>query len=404
MKYTSGLFLFITSCIFFPLLGYAQPKMTKKMLTRFTSAPKAEVSAVRALGRMKGGKPLKAQVGAVLAQKIHKQRPTRQELQQGRIFQAVFPRDERFKFSGVVFYTYYNGKKEIYGAMVAHAISSTSLYPGIPRHFEATFFLPNNQTKKIPAEIVAFSPVNILDLVLVKFPAQAEAFLNPFPLGNLENEKKVFSLGYNDKGFLPIYNRRVIKELPYSLRTTMPIADRTLRQGLCGSAVLNSQNQLVGIHTGSALTLGAQNQLPSCSFATPSHFLNRLVEAYHNGGQATVPFYIDEERFINLPINEYIVSYSLLNALGRPLKTREVNLHLSRTHLKEQLQALPQAKFLLITTHPLSWDSNNRALPMLSFFDEDVPKTTYLYNLRTGKQYKLPAFIHPPKPRRPYGF
>ena len=41
---------------------------------------------------------------------------------------------------------------------------------------------------------------------------------------------------------------------------------------------------------------------------------------------------------------------------------------------------------------------------MLSFFEEDVPKTTYLYNLRTGKQYKLPAFIHPPKPGRPYEF
>lgn len=403
MKVFLTIIIFISCFIFCAPQSYGQPKITQKLLHRYTSVQKAEAYTARAARNLTRGKALKTQVSAMLAQKTRQQRPPKEELQKGRIFQAVFPRDERFKFSGVVFYTYYNGKKEIYGAMVAHAVSASSLMPGIPRRFEATFFVSKNQIKKIPAEIVAFSPVNILDLVLVKFPEQAEDFLNPYPLGKLNNEKKVFSLGYNDKGFLPVYNRRVVQDLPYSIRTSMPIADRSLRQGLCGSAVLNSQNQLVGIHTGSAVTENPKNTQPLCSFATPAHFLNLLVDAYHNGGKATVPFYIDNERFINLNMNEYIVSYALLNAAGMPLKTKEVDLHLSRSALQKHLRDFPQAKFLLVTTHPLSWDVNNRALPILSFFDE-APKTTYLYNLRTGKQYKLPSFIHPPNPRRPKAF
>ena len=397
MKPFLGIILFISCCFGFARQSHAQPKITPKMLKRYAAALKTGGTARRC------AIPRNAKLATALSKKARQQRPATLEAQQGRLFQAVFPKDERFKFSGVVFYTYYNGKKEIYGAMVSHAVSSASLFPGIPRHFEATFFVSKNQTKKIPAEIVVFSPVNILDLVLVKFPDEAEAFLNPYPLGKLNNEKKVFSLGYNDKGFLPVYNRRVIQDLPYSIRTSMPIADRSLRQGLCGSAVLNSQNQLVGIHTGSALTENPKNTQPPCSFATPAHFLNLLVEAYHNGGKATVPFYIDNERFINLNMNEYIVSYALLNAVGKPLKAKTVQLHLSRTDLKKQLQAFPHAKFLLITTHPLSWDENNLALPLTSFFDE-APKTTYLYNLRTGKQYKLPSFIHPPRPSQPNWF
>ena len=295
------------------------------------------------------------------------------------------------------------GKKKFTGPWCRTPFLPPVCFPAFRATLRPLSLFQKTKLKKIPAEIVVFSPVNILDLVLVKFPDEAETFLNPYPLGKLNNEKKVFSLGYNDKGFLPVYNRRVIQDLPYSIRTSMPIADRSLRQGLCGSAVLNNQNQLVGIHTGSALTENPKNTQPLCSFATPAHFLNLLVESYHNGGKATVPFYIDNERFINLNMNEYIVSYALLNAVGKPLKAKTVQLHLSRTDLKKQLQAFPHAKFLLITTHPLSWDENNLALPLTSFFDE-TPKTTYLYNLRTGKQYKLPSFIHPPRPSQPNWF
>lgn len=397
--HTISIIFFISCCVLFPQPGQAVPQIGKKLLSlkNYATGKLTRKKALNPGAVQQAGKQLPAQLTTLLTQKTSQQRP---QAQTGRLFQAVSCTDPRIKFSGVVFYTYYQGKKEIYGAMVAHAVPSARAgIPGIARRFEATFFLPGGESQKIPAEIVAFSPVNMLDLALIKFPAQAEPFLNPYPLGQLENEKEVFSLGYNDKGLLPVYNRQVLENLPYSIRTSMPVAESTVRQGLCGSAVLNSRQQLIGIHTGSSVTVNAATRQPVCSFATPARFLNLLVQAYHNGGKAQVPFYIDNKRFIKLNIDEYIVSYTLLDSIGVPLLTKEVDFHLSRASLKNQLQFFPQTKYLLITTHKLSWDKNGRSLPISLFYD-DAPKTTYLYHLKSGKQYKIPRFIRPPRPLR----
>lgn len=390
-----GIF-FINLFILFPLQSYCSPKIGNKLLSRKVSysVKKSGVRILSSTNLQRAEKTLNPKISAALAKKIHQQHPPQTDAQRGRLFQAVSTQDSRIKFSGVVFYTYYQGQKEIYGAMPAHAIASSSVgVPGIERRFEAIFFLPDKKIKKIPAEIVAYSPASMMDVVLIKFPKEAESFLNPYPLGTLHHDKKVYSLGYNKDGLLPVYNRQVLQALPYSIRTSMPLADKNTRQGLCGSAVLNHKAQLIGIHTGSSVKEDPQTKQPVCSYAAPASFLNRLVEAYHNGGNAAVPFYIDSQRFINLNIDEYIISYSLLNEVGSSLITKPVNFHLSRSILNQQLQEFPQAKFLLITTHRLSWDVNNHALPVFLLYEE-TPKTVYLYNLRTQKQYKLPKFLH----------
>ena len=315
----------------------------------------------------------------------------------GSLFQAVSPQDPNLKFSGTVFYTYYQGKKEIYGAIAAHAVSNyRGALPGIPRRFEAVFFLPQNKIKKIPAEIVAFSPTSMLDIALVKFPAKVERFLRPYPLGRLENEEMLYSFGYNHQGLLPVYNRRVLQNTPYSIRTSMPVKDKKNRSGLCGGAVLNGKKQLVGIHTGSSFALKRRpSSEPVCAYATPARYLNFLVEAYHNAGKAAVPFYLDDQHTLRLNIDEYIVSYTLLDAWGISLENETVDFHFSRSALQKQLKKFPQAKFLRIYTHQLAWNKRNTALPIYPHYETNIPKQTYLYNLRTGKQYKLPKFLSP---------
>ena len=65
------------------------------------------------------------------------------------------------------------------------------------------------------------------------------------------------------------------------------------------------------------------------------------------------------------------------------------------SRLQKQLKKFPQAKFLRIYTHQLAWNKRNTALPIYPHYETNIPKQTYLYNLRTGKQYKLPKFLSP---------
>ena len=50
---------------------------------------------------------------------------------------------------------------------------------------------------------------------------------------------------------------------------------------------------------------------------TPASYLKILVEAYHHGGQAAVPFYIDTKRWFHLNIDEYITYSALYNSFGK---------------------------------------------------------------------------------------
>ena len=312
---------------------------------------------------------------------------------QGRIFQAAAPNKPQLSFSGTVFQTEYNGQPEIYGVIATHAVSPhEDGLSGISRHFTATFFRPDGTTVKLPAEIVAFSPTSMLDLALVKFSKEAESFLKPYRLGQLGEEQTFHSLGYTDYGLLEIPNRRLLAKLPYSIQTSMPIWDKTKRRGFCGSPLLNRKNELVGIHTGTLFDLYDQTNAPLRSYATPAHYLNLLVEAYHNGGKVNVPFYLDETRFVTFPADEYIVSYQLLDRFGRPLLVQEIITRPSRSQLKNQLQRFAQAKFLLINTHRRVWNKANTALPVYFEYEGQAPKKTYLYNLRSGQQWQLPAW------------
>ena len=170
----------------------------------------------------------------------------------------------------------------------------------------------------------------------------------------------------------------------------MPILETSRRRGLCGSPLLNSREELVGIHTGTAFDVCHLNNASLCSYATPSRYLNFLVEAYHNGGKAKVPFYLDENRFVSLNVDEYLAGYKLLDARGRTLYTEGSGTRPSRKELKTALQQYPQAKFLLFTTHRLAWNRDNSVLPVYFAYEGKTPQKNYLYHLQTCKQWQLP--------------
>ena len=387
----------LCACLVHPLALYAQhPAKAGKQFFRAAARRTVQTGAepVPNLKELRRAARIpSARTTRLLGQNIQKKLSAARPPWQGRIFKISVPNEPNIVYSGTVFKTQYNGKEEIYGVIATHAVSlDAEDITCVTRRFTATFFRADGSLAQIPAESVAFSPIGMLDIALVKFPKEAEPFLRPYPLGQPGEETVFHSQGYNDKELLVIPDRKLLKILPYSIRTAMPILETSRRRGLCGSPLLNSREELVGIHTGTAFDVCHLNNASLCSYATPSRYLNFLVEAYHNGGKAKVPFYLDENRFVSLNVDEYLAGYKLLDARGRTLYTEESGTRPSRKELKTALQQYPQATFLLLTTHRLAWNRDNSVLPVYFAYEGKTPQKNYLYHMQTGKQWQLPRF------------
>lgn len=302
----------------------------------------------------------------------------------GHIFIARVDKDPDMRFSGTVFEVEYNGEKEVYGAIATHAITSDPNDPfGVMRHFKATVYLPGQPNPQyLEAEIVASFPVRTLDISLVKFSKTAEKLLTPYPLGHIGQEKTLQSVGYTHWGFSFLPERKILKRTPYSIHTSMPLS-HTKRIGMCGSALLNSKAELVGIHTGSMDPLSSSKNQQTVSFVAPASYLHYLVEAYHNGGKIQFPFYIAPHHFIPLDINEYATFLRLEDANGTPLTREAIPFHFPHQHFKNLLKQYPQAKFLKLTTQQITWTKDATALRPADEFQD--PYKVYLYDLENRK-------------------
>lgn len=351
--------------------------------------------------------PNKATAAAIkkVTQKIKAKRPALLSQKDGHVFTAVVEADPNMRFSGTVFEIEYNGKKEIYGAVATHIIPSDPKNVfGIPRYFNATVYLPKNKTPgkisknkqapaqeandayakvTIPAEIVAAFPVSTFDVALVKFSEEGEKLLTPFALAQRVRKKEnLHSVGYNHWQFTFIPQRHILKKTPTTIYTSMPLSHLE-RVGMCGSAVLTPQNELAGIHTGSRIDAPFSDNVPTVSYVTPASYLRFLIKAYHNGGQAKVPFYLAPGHFIKLDISEYPISFQLLGENNVVLFSDKVHFHFPHTYLSQLLKQFPQSRFLRLNTHRVTWANDAKALLMTP--NDQPPYRTYLYDVQTRK-------------------
>lgn len=295
------------------------------------------------------------------------------------IFQAVARFDSSVRFSGTVFSVNYKGKKEIYGAVATHIVPTEENDPlGVGRQFTAIVY-HNGRPVQIPAQIVASSPVSMLDISLVKFPAEAEAILKPFSIGEANEKETLRTIGFVSGRFNYIPNRKVIQNLPFSIRTTMPLP-RDKRSGLCGSPLLNENNELVAIHTGSTF-----NPSNDYSFATPAHYLRDLVDAYHNKGISKIAFYVDDGISIRLNSDEYVTSVMLLDDFGHALAEEDVAFRFSHSKVSTMLRQYPQAGFLKLTTKAVKWSEDGSALLVKRSWLDETPSKAYFYDLKDDK-------------------
>ncbi len=285
-------------------------------------------------------------------------------------------------FSGAVFSIDYQGKKEVYGVIATHAIAGDTMEKySLHKTFTAIIY-KNGLQKLVPVEVVAVSPQSMLDVALVKFPAEIEPLLLPYRLGTITDEISLISKGFSGPVPTAVSNREIIACTPLSIRTTMPL-ERMARPGLCGSAVLNSKNELVGIHTGSLYSTAGETA--DIAYATPAYYLKNLVEAYHNPGKGTFPFMLNGQKIADFAIEEYITHLSLLDAEKHMLWQLQVPFKLPYSKLQEALENYPQAKFLQLTTRHASWTEDGYAFVENRTKADRNKKTTYTYDLQEQK-------------------
>lgn len=252
----------------------------------------------------------------------------------GSVFQASGSEDSPILFSGTVFKTVYNRKEVVFGAVAAHSIANKK-YPqfGLRQIFQASVYSEGGQVITVPAEIVHMGTAEMIDVALVKFRPEDEKYFTPLPLNSKEIQvgDPIQTLGFSATKILYYPQRKVSAIGVLTFRA--PIGG-DFRIGLCGGAVLNPQNELVGIH------VGAEALFTECDLGHAIHaeFLNRMVAAYYNDGQGTFPLEINGQKIVDVPLDGYISQINLLTAKRNTLTKMQFIPKFSYTRLEEALE------------------------------------------------------------------
>lgn len=260
-------------------------------------------------------------------------------------------------FSGGIFETVYNGQKEIYGFIVTHALTDSPASTEYSLHRFFTLEVTDKQGvwHRIPAEVVQVSPVNTLDVSLVRFLPEHEPLLTPLVISNTMPQvgETVQSQGFcqHTEGYLP--HRRVLENAPFSLRATL--AWPHFRNGFCGGAVVNTNHELVGVHTGSVPGPTEQEDI---GYATHAYFLNILVDAYHNGGEAFIPLILNGHKIVDLAVDEGIEWVNYYDEWGRKIYGHLFNFKFSFVAVERMIREYTP-RYMELSIGRLQWSKEN---------------------------------------------
>ena len=203
--------------------------------------------------------------------------------------------------SGFIFKTTYQGKEEIFGVVAQHAMPLTFGGGQLGESFTA-LVMQNDHTVNIPAEIVQMSAPSMPDMALVKFRPEDENLLTPLTLAEQDpTPGELLSLiGFGREELTFITDSPLLEKSLVSLR--FPMAGDGW-SGLCGSPLINSAGQVVGMMTGTKL----KNPNYHTGHATRNVYLHALVAAYHGDVEkASFPLILDGEKIVDLRPDEFV--------------------------------------------------------------------------------------------------
>ena len=283
-------------------------------------------------------------------------------------------------FSGTVFQTEYNGKKEVYVAVAAHALESGRYVLG--KEFIGDVYVGDGKFKQVRMKIVQPSAPSMLD-VAIGVPLEEVEGLRPFPLSRekFSPGNGAVSYGFAGQKVVVIPHRDYASQTPLCYRTTMPYP-RDDRSGLCGSALLNGKGELLGIHTGS--TLGKEGEGSDIGHTTNARLLNVLVDAYHHNGEGTFPLMLGGQKVLDLHVTSYISFIKLLDRDGKLLWQRGFESKFAYDQVNEKITALSPA-MVELTVRRVHWDpaSPDKLLEMRN--SRDHTRRTYRYDFQEKK-------------------
>lgn len=250
------------------------------------------------------------QKAAALAARGQKIQATKQMRRSVFMITGLYPSETMG--TGFVFETVYNGKKEIWGVAAAHVTYD------LPDGFFTTFF-KNNTPYTFFARPVLYGHFHSLDATLVYFD-QSPEFLDvvrPLKLAANPPDPRETAVSYafhlddrrDDKlEFIPGRNRKILTVSPSRL-TTSYVFKPHKRKAMCGGPLLNANNEVIGMHTGSFTEKSKASPAPAflppegqpfwpqtdehgavgaplyrISHALPAQRILDLVRAHHNGG------------------------------------------------------------------------------------------------------------------------
>ncbi|MBR4356256.1 MAG: hypothetical protein IKP96_06830 [Elusimicrobiaceae bacterium] len=297
-------------------------------------------------------------------------------------------------YSGTVFQMEYNGHKEVYIAVAAHALVSDSQV--LHKRFTIDVYIGEGKYKSVEVEIVQVSAPSMLDIAIGKILEGGEELV-PFAISHtpLTAGQEAVSYGFAGQKMVIVPNRSFLSETPLCVRTTMPYP-RTDRPGLCGSALVDEETgELLGVHTGSSYETKKPEQ-EDVGHATKASLLEVLVDAFHHGGEGTFPLVLGGQKVLDMPVDGYISEIRLLNDAGKPLWRRGFESKFAYDQVNEQISRL-SPRYIELTVRRVLWEGDQLIEVRKSW---DRTRRSYRYDLQEGRMVWASKPKEPPSNRR----
>ncbi len=265
-------------------------------------------------------------------------------------------------FTGAVFQTQYQGRTEVFGVIPTHSLSiSANTFLGsimngrsLKRNFTLQAFDAQGNAVPVQGEVAVLGAFGMMDMSLVKLDPAVLSLFTPLRISSTPARvgEELFSQGFIRENTVYIPERKVLQVTPFSVRTTMSGPSGS-RCGLCGSPILNKNGEVEAFHTGSKTDLEED-----IGYGTPAQLLNKLVEAYHNGGNASIPFELGGQIVTNLRVDEQVVRYILRDEEGVVLWNSIVEGKWPFNHVNKLLEKW-HPRYIDLMIGRLGWDSEN---------------------------------------------
>ena len=214
-------------------------------------------------------------------------------------------------FTGTLVRVKRKKRTDVFGVIAAHTLRDNFMQEGMLGKEFTAVYIHGNVAETIPAKVVHFSPSEMGDIALVKFPAKYEPLFEPIALETQELTLPAqgYSQGYAcnllSKQTFPI----VGKSSTGMLTSRLPAAELGQRAGLCGSPVFTTDFQLAGIHVGSSYE-------SNMGYITPISTLKNLIDSYYNPGIKPQLITLAGKGIGHLAMDEYVSRIEMLNARG----------------------------------------------------------------------------------------